>query len=29
MMMKAKEASEAGKQYFKGFFHDKVKVLDQ
>ena len=29
MMMKARKASESGREYFKGFYHEKVKILDQ
>lgn len=29
MMLKARKASESGKEYFKGFYHEKVKLLDQ
>lgn len=29
MMLKARNATESSKVYFKGFYHDKVKILDQ
>lgn len=29
MMNKARKASESGKQYFKGYYHEKVKLMDQ
>ena len=29
MIINAKKASENEKKYFKGFFHDKVKILNQ
>lgn len=29
MMLKARKAGESVKEYFKGFYHDKVKITDQ
>ncbi len=29
MMVKARKATESAKEYFKGFYHDKVKISDQ